>query len=92
MLGAAYHARLTRRDLLDGPLHDWIIERLVDSQGDIDSEVVNQYIHLGLDDKGNHDAVWGFITSFGKRFGSNFGLMFDPTTGKKFADDDPRRR
>lgn len=39
-----------------------------------------------------HAKVWGFVKSFGRRMGSNFGFMFDWETGQIYSEDDPRRR
>lgn len=38
-----------------------------------------------------HKKVWEFITKLGKMMGTNFGFMFDWTTGKLYPEDDPRR-
>jgi len=38
------------------------------------------------------DADWDFVLEMGKRLGTNFGFMFDWTTGELYPDDDPRRR
>ncbi len=38
------------------------------------------------------ESKWGFIIEMGKRLGTNFGFMFDWTTGETYPDDDPRRR
>jgi hypothetical protein len=74
---------------MDKPLDQWVIEELANSREDIADEVLESHIKTS---EGSHEARWGFIVELGKRMGTNFGLMFDPTTGILYADDDPRRR
>jgi hypothetical protein len=49
--------------------------------------VYDSYLHSDY-----WDSKWGFILEMGKRLSTNFGFMFDWTTGEKYPDDDPRRR
>jgi hypothetical protein len=39
----------------------------------------------------DHNKVWEFILKLGAGMETNFGFMFDWTTGKTYSDDDPRR-
>lgn len=43
-------------------------------------------------DEGEHNTKYNYIKSLGVKMHTNFGLMFDPTTGEDYASDDPRRR
>jgi hypothetical protein len=46
----------------------------------------------GIDGKPDQDARWSFTRRAGVRLRTNFGLMFDETTGEPYAEDDPRRK
>lgn len=37
-------------------------------------------------------SKWSYVLEMGKRLGTNFGFMFDWTTGELYPEDDPRRR
>lgn len=50
----------------------------------IGSTINEAYIH--------RDADWEFVIEMGKRLETNFGFMFDWTTGELYTKDDPRRR
>jgi len=80
---------VTARFIMDKPLDQWVIEELANAHEDIADEVIESYIKTT---GGSHETRWGFIAELGKRMGTNFGLMFDPTTGMLYADNDPRRR
>ncbi len=53
------------------------------------SAVFDNYIKI---DEGEHDKKYAYIKSLGVKMGSNFGLMFDSSTGVDYAPNDPRRR
>ncbi len=72
------------------PLDVWAADNLVRSGASIEREVSDCYIHIY--EVKNRDAVWDFITKLGMRLGSNFGLAFDPATGKTYPEGDLRRR
>jgi hypothetical protein len=90
MLAAGNKENLQRVDFLSNSLDLWVVDKLVESGANIEGEVFDSYIHTF--DGNNHDAIWDFITKLGVRMGTNFGLMFDPATGKSYSDNDPRRR
>lgn len=45
-----------------------------------------------INEKPSHDSRWEFTKKAGAQLGTNFGFMFDATTGEDYAKDDPRRR
>lgn len=81
--------KLKEVEFMNKPLDQWVIDELGNACENIDSEVLESYIKTT---EGDHKTRWEFIVGLGKRIGTNFGLMFDPTTGMLYADDDPRRR
>lgn len=88
-IAAGNNNKLDFVDFIGKPLDQWIIEKLANSREDIASEVLESYIKTsGVD----HDLRWGFIVELGKKMGTNFGFMFDASTGQMYAGDDPRRR
>jgi len=89
IIAAAHKDKLETARFMDKPLDQWVIEELANAREDIANEVFESYIKTT---GGSHETRWEFIVELGKRMGTNFGLMFDPTTGMLYTDDDPRRR
>lgn len=71
-------------------IHDWIADKIDQSGERVDNWVHNAYIHAGLEY--DHDTVWAFLVKLGMRLRTNFGFMFDPTTGENYPDDHPLRK
>ena len=70
------------------------------TSGRIDQEVLDVLVSSPFQDKIKHalkeaylkqDADWSFVIEMGKRLKTNFGFMFDWTTGELYPKDDPRR-
>jgi len=92
-MAAAAHQRSFEGDnILSKPIHEWVIDKLLISGEYINDQVWSIYTSRVLDFSDNHDEVWGFLTNLGKRLGTNFGYNFDPYTGERYSDDDPRRK
>lgn len=73
-----------------GDLESWISDRLVELDTNLSNAVMEAYIKV-IDEGTDHKNKWSFITTLGKRVGSNFGLMFDPKSGETYPDGDPKR-
>jgi len=89
ILASGNKGKMKKVDFLDKDIDEWVIDTLVESGENIEKAVLDSYLHSR---GGNYEDKWSFITRLGMRLGSNFGLMFDPKTGERYADDDPRRR
>jgi len=85
---AAHHKdKLQKVDFLSRALIDqYIMDIVVTSpfRDKISYTIREAHIH--------QDADWDFVIEIGKRLETNFGFMFDWTTGESYPDDDPRRR
>ena len=92
LVSAAYQNELERVEFMSKPIHEWISDKLVESGENLGGAVMDAYIHGATETKGSHDSAWAFITTLGKRMGTNFGFMFDPSTGERYPENDPRRR
>lgn len=89
MQASSYTDQLEGIDFMSEGIDEWAINLLSEVGDEIEGQVTEAYIKsTGLD----HDGVWSFVTRLGKKMGTNFGLMFDHTTGELYAEDDPRRR
>ena len=89
MLTAANKENEEKARFMSKSLDQWVIDELSKYNENIDEEVKESDIKtIGL----NYEAKWTFITQLGSKMGTNFGLMFDPSTGIIYADNDPRRR
>ncbi len=75
---------------MEKPLEQFAADALVESGVSIRDEVLDSFTDINsyLD----HDASWNFIADLGMRLGTNFGFTFDPSTGKSYPDNDPRRK
>ena len=71
---------------LAGMIMDFVVE--VGEASDWSGEMTELLIKSNV----RHDEAWRFIKRAGVALRSNFGLMFDPTTGLDYAENDPRRR
>lgn len=91
MLAAAHQSKLEGVDFLNGPIHEWVLGKLVEVRENVEDAVMQSYLK-GIGSEQGHDDRWTFITRLGQQLGTNFGLAFDPATGEIFPDDDPRRR
>lgn len=68
---------------------EYVIDEIIKSGEDVSGDVNEGFIKsMG----GDHDGRWEFIVNLGMRMGTNFGFMFDETTGELYSKDDPRRR
>jgi hypothetical protein len=87
---AARKEKLKRVSFLDGLLDEYVMTVLVGSPftGEISREVRESLIKSMGDD---HKKIWSFVTALGKRMRTNFGFMFDWSTGELYSEDDPRR-
>lgn len=85
---AAHHRnKLEKVDFLSNkPIDQYVMDILETSQlrDAVISEVRESYMHL--------DSDRGFMIEMGKRLQTNFGFMFDWTTGELYPEDDPRRK
>ena len=72
------------------PLDSWIINKLIESGEDITAQVRDDYI--GTLSLASKETRLNFIIELGVGLGTNFGFMFDPITGEKYPEDDPKRR
>ncbi|MGA2158237.1 MAG: hypothetical protein ABSG90_03355 [Dehalococcoidia bacterium] len=90
IIGAmAFHhkANLQKVEFIKGGLIDqYIMDIIVTSafRDTINRAISEAYLHLYTD--------WDFVTQMGRRLETNFGFMFDWTTGELYPEDDPRRR
>ena len=92
ILAFDYQDRLESVDFMPKTIHEWISEKLAGSGEQLEGAVMDAYIHGATETRVRHDSAWAFITNLGKRMGTNFGLMFDPSTGQTYPENDPRRR
>jgi hypothetical protein len=86
-IAARHKDKLEKVDFLGNQtIDEFIIDIVVSSpfQEDVIYEVREAYIGSDLD--------WNFVTKMGKLLGTNFGFMFDCSTGELYAEDDPRRK
>jgi hypothetical protein len=84
---AAYHKdKLDKVELLSKRIDEEIMDIAEKSpyRDKVISEVFESHIHL--------DSDWDFIVELGRRMKTNFGFMFDWTTGELYPEDDPRRK
>ena len=71
------------QDILIGKsLENWIIDAIVDSNENIDSQVYDGYIRIYPGQ--NQEKLWHFITRLGYLMQSSFGFDFDYRTGMHF--------
>lgn len=75
---------------LSNPM-EWLEKEIIASpySDKISSAVHEAYIKF---DEGSHEAKFNYIKTLARRLGTNFGFMFDPSTGQMYSQDDPRRR
>jgi hypothetical protein len=86
-MAARYKDKLQKVEFVRGGLIDqYIMDIAVTSpfRDKISHTVREAYIR--------QDTDWDFVVEMGKRLQTNFGFMFDWTTGELYSDDDPRRR
>lgn len=87
-----YKEKLEKVDFLEKHLDEWAMDILASEPEFISAiswELKESLIKSSTE--GNHDRIWSFITTLGRRMRTNFGFMFDWTTGKTYSEDDPRR-
>ncbi|MBI2848306.1 MAG: hypothetical protein HYX83_03940 [Chloroflexi bacterium] len=86
-IAARHKDKLQKVEFVTGGLIDqYILDTIVTSpfHDKIRYAINEAYIH--------QDAGWDFVLEMGKRLGTNFGFMFDWTTGQLYSEHDPRRR
>jgi len=85
-VAADHRDKLVRVKFVGKPIDEYIIDIAVGSpfRDKVVNTVRETYLHF--------DSDWNFVIEMGKRLETNFGFMFDWTTGELYPDDDPRRR
>jgi hypothetical protein len=84
---AHHRNKLEKVDFLSNkPIDQYVMDILETSQlrDAVISEVRESYMHL--------DSDRGFMVEMGKRLQTNFGFIFDWSTGELYPEDDPRRK
>lgn len=92
LLAVAQKDKLIEENFLRKDIDEWVIDKLEETKlGAVVSEQIKEaYIEsVGV---GAHDEVWRFIKRLGNKLGTNFGFMFDWSTGEDYPQDDPRRK
>ena len=86
-IAARHRDKLEKVDFLSSrSIDQYVMEILEKSllRDQVISEVRESYIHL--------DSDRSFMVEMGRRLETNFGFMFDWTTGELYPEDDPRRK
>jgi hypothetical protein len=86
-IAAKYKDKLQKVEFIKGGFIDqYVIEIAITSpfRDKIISTIWEAYI--------DQDVNWDFVVTIGKLMGTNFGFMFDWTTGELYPEDDPRRK
>jgi hypothetical protein len=86
-MAARHKDKLQKVEFVRGGLIDqYIMDTAVTSpfRDKISSTIREAYTGLDVD--------WDFVVEMGRRLQTNFGFMFDWTTGELYTKDDPRRR
>ena len=84
---ARHRDKLEKVDFLSNkPIDEYVMDILDKSplRDHVISEVRESYLHM--------DSDRSFMVEMGRRLETNFGFMFDWTTGESYPDNDPRRR
>ena len=88
---AASHAKgLSRVDFMSEKIDDYLIKII--ERSSFDHEIRKEMFEAYIKVPGDSDLKWDFITKLGMRMRTNFGFNFDENTGKKYADNDLRKR
>ncbi len=85
-IAARHRDKLKKVEFLSKPIDQYIMDIAASSpfRDEVITQVREAFVHL--------DSDWNFVVEMGRRLGTNFGFMFDWTTGELYPDDDPRRR
>lgn len=84
---ALHRDKLREVDFLSNKCIDQYVMEILETsphRAEVISDVRESHIHS--------DSDWSFVVEMGRRLETNFGFMFDWTTGELYPDDDPRRR
>lgn len=86
-MAARYKDKLQKVEFIRGGLIDQYIKDTI-----VTSPCRDKIISAIREARIHQDADWDFVVEMGKRLETNFGFMFDWTTGELYPEDDPRRR
>ncbi|MBP8689489.1 hypothetical protein KBH77_04025 [Patescibacteria group bacterium] len=85
----SYVHKVDNDSLVGGNLNNFLIDFISETRENIDKEVREQYIsNHNLE----HTKVWEFVKKIGRELNTNFGFMFEPTTGEDYPPNDTRRK
>lgn len=85
----SYVYKVDNDSLVGGNLNNFLIDFISETGENIDKEVREQSIsNHNLD----YTKVWKFVRKIGKALNTNFGFMFEPTSGEDYPTNDIRRK